>query len=112
MTEPIAEVISNGLEDYTTDQRGDVGSLVRVKAIDAVQVAWQYDLFDEMNGRALVSQICGLAVEKLDKVRFRAWGCLYTLWRVFEIGATPPLYVCRYLQNRFSNQPWQICRCC
>ena len=34
----------------------------------------------------MAARICGLAVEKLDKVRFRAWSCLRTNWGIFGLG--------------------------
>ena len=34
----------------------------------------------------MAARICGLAVEKLDKIRFRAWNCLRTHWGIFGLG--------------------------
>ena len=84
--------VLSSLQDYTTDQRGDVGSLLRVEAIDAVAMAWQRGLLkDRAIMNSLVARVCGLAVEKLDKVRFRAWCCLESMWDVFETGKAPRL---------------------
>ncbi|KAL9117901.1 MAG: hypothetical protein Q9187_005556 [Circinaria calcarea] len=90
MTESISNVLSNSLEDYTIDQRGDVGSLVRIEAIRVVQVALQHDLLDEATKQRLVSRVVGLAVEKLDKVRFCAWSCLENTWAYLRPGENPP----------------------
>jgi hypothetical protein len=80
-TVEIAKAILNSLGDYTTDQRGDVGSLVRAEAILAVHTAWKCGLLTNSNEhRSLIGLICGLAVEKLDKIRHLAWACLYDLW--------------------------------
>lgn len=84
MTATMASALKTCLNDYTTDQRGDVGSLVRVEAIDAVGLALKYDLLGEQEAmRELVARACGLAGEKLDKVRFRAWAILEDQWSVF-----------------------------
>ncbi len=91
MTAPIAAVLKTCLNDYTTDQRGDVGSMVRVEAIDAVGVALKYDLLRGQEAmRELVARVCGLACEKLDKVRFRAWAILKDHWAAFGSQIPPP----------------------
>ena len=69
--------VLNGLQDYTVDQRGDIGSLVRFEAIVAVHAAHSYGMLDAATQKhALVARVCSLAAEKLDKIRFRAWQCL------------------------------------
>ncbi|UNI21587.1 hypothetical protein JDV02_007562 [Purpureocillium takamizusanense] len=69
--------LKDGLDDYTTNARGDVGSHVRVQALRAVRALWQ-DLGDERVGRqgwvqdsinALLHSTLRLAAEKLDRVR-------------------------------------------
>lgn len=92
MTTPIANTLLTSLKDYTADQRGDVGSLVRVEAIDAVGVSWANGLLnDEETERKLLALVCGLAAEKLDKVRIRAWRCLQSCWKVFGEANAPPM---------------------
>ncbi|MCJ1383831.1 hypothetical protein MMC17_006945 [Xylographa soralifera] len=72
--------VLNCLQDYTVDQRGDIGSLVRFEAIVAVHTAHSYGMFDATaQKQELVARVCGLAAEKLDKIRFRAWQCLKDL---------------------------------
>ncbi len=91
MTTPIAAALRLCLNDYTTDQRGDVGSMVRVEAIDAVGMALKHGLLEDQGvTRELVARMCGLASEKLDKVRFRAWAILEDHWAVFEGQERPP----------------------
>ena len=89
--------LSNALEaclvDYTIDQRGDVGSLVRIEAIKAVATVLRKNLVSLPNRQTLAAKICGLAVEKLDKVRWRAWNCLQPNWGVFGLGLRPQVYV-------------------
>ena len=78
----LIQAIKGCLEDYTVDQRGDVGSLVRVEAIEIVLLAWQSCTLDLSIGRDLFASIVGLAAEKLDKVRSRAWHCLCGIYAV------------------------------
>ncbi|MCJ1404523.1 hypothetical protein MMC11_007749 [Xylographa trunciseda] len=69
--------VLNCLQDYTVDQRGDIGSLVRFEAIEAVHTCHKYGMLDATTQRKeLIARICCLAAEKLDKLRFRAWQCL------------------------------------
>ena len=73
----IIQALSAALDDYTTDQRGDVGSLVRIQAIEVVAVGWRKGLLgEEDDKRQLLTRVCRLAAEKLDKVRFHAWLCI------------------------------------
>lgn len=79
------KLISEALEDYTTDARGDVGSHVRLHAIKATNHLWS--LLAEPEARpeevasytaasALLLPIIRLAAEKLDKVRPEAQSTL------------------------------------
>lgn len=79
------------LQDYTIDQRGDIGSLVRMEAIDAVTMILRKKLLNVEEEQKLIARICGLAVEKLDKVRYRAWGCLQPNWDIFGLVARPSM---------------------
>lgn len=77
LDESIIQALSRCLDDYTTDQRGDVGSLLRLEAINAVDVALRsHDDLEQSSREMLLSRICRLSVEKLDKVRNCAWACL------------------------------------
>ncbi|KAJ5279427.1 hypothetical protein N7478_004799 [Penicillium angulare] len=77
---PLIKIIANNLlgflNDYTTDRRGDIGSLIRVEAIQATR-ALQPKL---SQGSPIVFELtkclCRLACEKLDKVRLQASLCL------------------------------------
>ncbi len=81
MTTQIAQTLESCLQDYSVDRRGDIGSLVRLEAIDAVGVALSHNLLSDPNSRkSLLARVCCLAAEKLDKVRFRAWICLQENW--------------------------------
>lgn len=79
----MTEAIEQSLNDYTTDQRGDAGSLLRLEAIDCVTKLLGNPTNFFSNGdfcRRLIVPIARLAAEKLDKVRFAAWLCLQTVW--------------------------------
>jgi hypothetical protein len=73
----VADQISNALHialnDYTTTERGDVGSLVRLEALSTIGTAWNSGL---INGSKLQDQlhadVLRLSLEKLDKIRTRA----------------------------------------
>ncbi|KAJ4421829.1 hypothetical protein N0V82_003528 [Gnomoniopsis sp. IMI 355080] len=75
-------LISAGLEDYTTNARGDVGSHVRLQAIKATRYLWGQankaigvpDFDEAMAG--LFLPILRLAAEKLDRVRIEAQATL------------------------------------
>ncbi len=69
------------LDDYTIDERGDVGSLIRIEATKTASAALEAQLIrNAMQRQLVVAKICGLAVEKLDKVRFQAAQCLGEHW--------------------------------
>lgn len=76
-------MISEGLEDYTTNARGDIGSHVRLQAIKATKYLWS--LFQEPLSKTdesnrsisgLLLPILRLAAEKLDRVRVEAQSTL------------------------------------
>jgi len=68
------------MNDYTINERGDVGSLVRLEALLAMTSVWQRCGIEEHNGsEAMTACVCDayrLALEKLDKVRLQAARCL------------------------------------
>lgn len=70
----IAQAIHTGLNDYTIDERGDVGSLVRLQALICVDLMLSRRLLPEAseNLSILHADILRLSLEKLDRVRARA----------------------------------------
>uniref|UniRef100_A0A0D2XWE0 Uncharacterized protein n=1 Tax=Fusarium oxysporum (strain Fo5176) TaxID=660025 RepID=A0A0D2XWE0_FUSOF len=70
------QLIVEGLNDYTTNARGDVGSHVRVHALRAVKALWNklddtiaQGEWEEASVQALFFSVLRLAAEKLDRVR-------------------------------------------
>ncbi|KAI0106293.1 tubulin folding cofactor D C terminal-domain-containing protein [Nemania sp. FL0031] len=72
-------LISEGLDDYTTNARGDIGSLVRLEAIKATKTLWRAKGGDRDVVIRLFPQILRLAAEKLDRVRAEAKSTLGTI---------------------------------
>ncbi|KAG6313649.1 hypothetical protein E4U22_000747 [Claviceps purpurea] len=64
-------LLADGLNDYTTNARGDVGSHVRVQALRAVRSLWEKGAGEVMGEslRRLFPCTLRLSVEKLDRVR-------------------------------------------
>ncbi|KAM7198583.1 Tubulin folding cofactor D C terminal domain containing protein [Naviculisporaceae sp. PSN 640] len=77
-------LIADGLDNYTTNARGDVGSLARLQAIRATRWLWEefrdYKVTGEQAWKSVVSKlflkILRLAAEKLDRVRVEAQAAL------------------------------------
>ena len=101
ISQNLSQALHACLNDYTTDRRGDIGSLIRLEAIDATSVVLSEGLLSVSERQDMAARICGLAVEKLDKVRFRAWDCLQANWGLFGLGAKPQTYVEYALLNAF-----------
>lgn len=74
-------LIYEGLQDYTTNARGDIGSHVRLQAIRATRSIWQCAQVEESSGlQRLLAELflrtLSLASEKLDRVRVEAQATL------------------------------------
>src|SRR5690606_39027247 len=92
LSECIARSIIGFLNDYTTDRRGDIGSHIRIEAIQAVNVTIGSRPLPTSGSsylQPMVACVARLAAEKLDKVRFQAWLCLQTIWE--SASDFPPL---------------------
>lgn len=79
----LLDIVSEGLEDYTTNARGDVGSHVRLQAIKATKYLWGSSsgpVSSENDSKATVAGLLRamlrLAAEKLDRVRAEAQSTL------------------------------------
>ncbi|KAF9889426.1 hypothetical protein FE257_007328 [Aspergillus nanangensis] len=90
VTDTIADHLISFLNDYTTDRRGDIGSLVRLEAIQAARIVLERNTTRATGWvQAMVGCLCRLAAEKLDKVRLHAWLCLQSFWE--STADFPPL---------------------
>ncbi|KAI6716645.1 hypothetical protein JHW43_000904 [Diplocarpon mali] len=77
--DPFFSLVEEGLDDFTTNAQGDVGSKVRIEAAKVVRVIWETaDSSAEKLG--IRNRLCGrtlrTAAEKLDKVRRQGQRCL------------------------------------
>lgn len=71
----VASALHIALNDYTVTERGDVGSLVRLEALNAVRTAGVANLFCDQateSDHLIYGDVLRLSLEKLDKVRTRA----------------------------------------
>lgn len=76
-------MVAEGLEDYKTNARGDVGSHVRLQAIKATKYLWGSSTGPMSSGNGSKATVAGLlrpilrlAAEKLDRVRAEAQSTL------------------------------------
>ncbi|KAE8146237.1 tubulin folding cofactor D C terminal-domain-containing protein [Aspergillus avenaceus] len=90
-TDNIVNHLIELLNDYTTDRRGDIGSLTRLEAIQAANILLQRSASEVPTTKmqSVICCLCRLAAEKLDKVRLQAWLCLQSFWESTE--CFPPL---------------------
>ncbi len=77
VVQKIYNVIARGLNDYTINEQGDIGSLVRLEALSAIIKVWELEVdVDSANATLSYWTVHRLALEKLDKVRLQAARCL------------------------------------
>ncbi|KJK68474.1 Tubulin folding cofactor D C terminal [Aspergillus parasiticus SU-1] len=103
-TDAISNHLIEFLNDYTTDRRGDIGSLIRLEAIQAATVVLQKESGSATRNprvQSIVGCLCRLAAEKLDRVRLQAWICLQGFWKSIE--DFPPLHRWVYI-TRISHE--------
>ena len=74
----LCSAVAAGLDDYTITERGDVGSLVRLQAIEVVTELWHSynSILNEEQDIMIRAKILRLSLEKLDRVRLSAYQCL------------------------------------
>ena len=72
-TDSFSDIIIEGLDDYTTNARGDIGSLARIEAVKATSAILQSSASNHTPiSKILYGKALRLAAEKLDKVRTEA----------------------------------------
>lgn len=95
--ENVSEPLCAALDNYTNDQRGDIGSLARLEAVKAVTALLprvtqtRNPISDNGGMQLLVQRLFRLAGEKLDKLRFEAWKCIEGFLTEMKI-LSEPLY--------------------
>ncbi|EME40851.1 hypothetical protein DOTSEDRAFT_55945 [Dothistroma septosporum NZE10] len=69
--------VQHGLNDYTIDERGDVGSLVRLQCISCASAIFGSKAFSEHTVLLdnLKAEVYRLSLEKLDRIRLSAAQC-------------------------------------
>ena len=80
----LSNVLQHGLTDYTNDQRGDIGSLLRLQTLKAVDEYQRHRRTDSQSAAVMqdiMPLVVKLSAEKLNNVRFRAWKCLEDYWQ-------------------------------
>ncbi len=83
-TTNLANVLKHGLTDYSNDQRGDIGSILRLQTLETVDAFRHHCKTDAQSAAVLgcvMPLVVKLAAEKLNNVRFRAWRCLESYWQ-------------------------------
>ncbi|KAJ5654029.1 hypothetical protein N7490_001032 [Penicillium lividum] len=86
-TQTIAHSLLGFLDDYTTDRRGDIGSLIRIEAIEVARILQPKLSQSSPIVFELAGCLCRLACEKLDKVRVQASLCLQDcFWGMVEFN--------------------------
>lgn len=80
----------SGMDDYSTDQRGDVGSWIRVSCCRGIASLTEINrgCFEKTSELA-TSRLLKLAVEKLEVVRHAALSTLRALVSSLEINSRP-----------------------
>jgi tubulin-specific chaperone D len=58
--------LTNCLDDYTVDSRGDVGSWIRIAACDSLVPVYKYVTLDV---KMAIGKLLRLSVERMDRVR-------------------------------------------
>lgn len=114
--ELLLRLILEGLEDYTTTARGDVGSHVRLQAIKATKHLWSLLARSDAESSAsrtvasgLLLPMLRLAAEKLDRVRVEAQSTLALALRSEYVPGQPSTYaVTRVQANTFPSSSSQL----
>ena len=77
IAETIINAVHRSLNDYTIDERGDIGSLVRLQAVSCTSSILASDAFRQEFGpmQVLQADMYRLSLEKLDRVRLEAAQC-------------------------------------
>ncbi|KAF4556425.1 Tubulin folding cofactor D-like protein [Elsinoe fawcettii] len=74
LVDAITPSLDAGLNDYTINERGDVGSLARIQALNCIKHIWSREMIaiDSAEDQLLAASVLRLSLEKLDRVRVLA----------------------------------------
>ncbi|KAG8630486.1 hypothetical protein KVT40_002105 [Elsinoe batatas] len=74
LTSAIADALDTGLNDYTINERGDIGSLARLQALHCANHIYTQRMItpESQEDHRLAASILRLSLEKLDRVRLLA----------------------------------------
>ncbi|KAF2451503.1 hypothetical protein P171DRAFT_515515 [Karstenula rhodostoma CBS 690.94] len=103
----IANALHVALNDYTVTERGDVGALVRLEALNTTGTAWETGLLrGSTHEEELHADVLRLSLEKLDKVRLRAAQVLekgsYELFEAVAAGVADGVSSYAYFVNALT----------
>ena len=90
-TDDFLDIVEAGIDDYTTNVRGDVGSLLRIEAVKAAGAIFRQieTLLNEVGAdriRHLFGKVLRVSVEKLDRIRIEAQGALSLTPVIWDIA--------------------------
>ena len=71
----IRSALHIALNDFTITERGDVGALVRLEALDSVSFVWTSNVLRDENdetSQQILADVLRLSLEKMDKIRSKA----------------------------------------
>lgn len=83
LLDSVLSALRLGFTDYTSDQRGDVGSWVRISTLNAwasLIPSFYPSRLDRQTADQIVAKMVKLCLERLDNVREAAGTALMSLW--------------------------------
>jgi len=99
-TDHFIAALQRGLNDYTINERGDIGSLARFQALLVIEQVWQqlqqHGLSTPLHTLPCITTIQRLSLERLDKVRLQAAKCLWTIMPYLPAQPQTPADVSSY----------------
>ncbi|KAM3424257.1 hypothetical protein BST61_g11203 [Cercospora zeina] len=109
IAEMLCAAMHRGLNDYTIDERGDIGSLVRLQCIACTSRIFNTQAFSphRQATQTLEADIYRLSLEKLDRVRLQAARC-YSQYLNQQVSVTDVASVSSQAYFRLALSPvWQ-----
>ncbi|KAL8686422.1 MAG: hypothetical protein Q9218_007116, partial [Villophora microphyllina] len=82
----LEQALIAAMDDYTVDARGDIGSNVRIAAVEVLGQLQPLGAFATQD-EIIQSKVSGLRLEKLDKVRNAARYCHHAEWEAEKVSS-------------------------